>query len=281
MGFLPCKPVDPNFPMPASRRFPLDRSSAGLFILPSLVLVALLGLPLIALIWRAVGWDFFTYAFSPSALTALRLSLVTSLISVAVALAAGTPMAYLLARWKFRGKSALELLVDLPVVLPPSVAGLALLIAFGRQGVFGGWLKAVGITLPFTSAAVVIAQTFVSAPLLVRSARIGFAGVDHQLEEAARVEGASDWQIFRFIMFPLAWRAMLSGVILTWTRALGEFGATILFAGNMEGITQTMPLAIYLGLERGLGVAIALSVLLVFVSLIVLGVTRRLERSQP
>jgi len=157
------------------------------------------------------------------------------------------------------------------------VAGIALLIAFGRQGVFGAWLSAVGISLPFTTAAVVLAQTFVSAPLFVRSARIGFAGIDRQLEEAATVEGANEWQVFRFIMFPLAGRAFLTGLILTWTRALGEFGATLLFAGNLVGKTQTMPLAIFLGFERGLGVAIALSVMLVIVSIILLGVTRRLE----
>jgi molybdate transport system permease protein len=255
----------------------IDRNPGWIFILPSLVLIALLGLPLVALVWRAIGKDFFNNALSPTALSALKLSLLTSTVSVLIALAAGTPLAYILARWRFHGKTALELLIDLPVVLPPSVAGLALLIAFGRQGVFGTWLSAIGITLPFTTAAVVIAQTFVSAPLYVRSARVGFAEIDKQLEEAATVEGANEWQVFRYIMFPLAGRALLTGLILTWTRALGEFGATILFAGNLEGKTQTMPLAIYLGFERGLGVAIALSVMLVVVSIGLLGVIRRLE----
>jgi molybdate transport system permease protein len=155
---------------------------------------------------------------------------------------------------------------------------LALLIAFGRQGVFGGWLDKIGITLPFTTAAVVIAQTFVSAPLFVRSVHVGFAGVDRILEEAATVEGANEWQVFRFVMFPLAGRALLTGLVLTWTRAMGEFGATILFAGNLEGTTQTMPLAIYLGFERGLGVAVALSVMLIVVSILFLAILRRLER---
>jgi molybdate transport system permease protein len=241
------------------------------------MLIALLGLPLLALLMRAVGLDFFSYALSESALAALKLSLVTSSLSVLLSILVGTPLAYMLARWQFKGKTALELLIDLPVILPPSVAGLALLIAFGRQGIFGSWLALFGLSLPFSTAAVVLAQMFVSAPLYVRSARIGFAEIDPQLEEAARVEGASQWQMFREVMIPLAGRALLSGAILAWTRALGEFGATILFAGNLEGVTQTMPLAIYLGFERGLGVAIALSVLLVVISIVLLGMIRKLD----
>ena len=260
------------------RRFSLDSNPGWVFILPSLVLIGLLGLPLLALVWRAIGRDFLGDILSPTALSALRLSLLTSTASVLIAVATGTPLAYILARWNFKGKTAFELLIDLPVVLPPSVAGLALLIAFGRQGVFGAWLSAIGITLPFTTAAVVVAQTFVSAPLFVRSARVGFAGIDRQLEEAATVEGANEFQVFRFIMAPLAGLALLTGLVLTWTRALGEFGATVMFAGNLEGKTQTMPLAIYLGFERGLGVAVALSVMLVVVSIVLLGVMRRLER---
>lgn len=255
-----------------------NSQSDWLFVLPGLLLVALLGLPLLALFLRAIDRDFFAYAFSETAVAALKLSLVTSLISVVISLLIGTPLAYLLARWDFPGRTALELLIDLPVVLPPSVAGLALLIAFGRQGVFGGWLAAVGISLPFTPLAVILAQTFVSAPLYVRSARIGFAEIDPVLEEAAHVEGASQWQIFREVMLPLAARALTSGAILAWTRALGEFGATILFAGNLEGVTQTMPLAIYLGFERSLGVALALSVVLVLVSVALLSLTRKLEK---
>jgi molybdate transport system permease protein len=262
-------------------RFRRWASTPGwVFILPSLVLLALFGLPIFAVFWKSVGDDFFTYALAPTALSALRLSLLTSSLSALLAVAAGMPLAYILARWKFHGKSVLELLVDLPVVLPPSVAGLALLIAFGRQGVFGKWLSPLGISLPFTTAAVVIAQIFVAAPLFVRSAKVGFAEIDPQLEEAAVVEGAGELQLFRFVMLPLAWRSLLTGIILTWTRALGEFGATIMFAGNLEGRTQTMPLAIYLGLERSLGVALALSVLLVLVSVVLLGVLRKLEKKR-
>ena len=156
-------------------------------------------------------------------------------------------------------------MIDLPIVLPPSVAGIALLIAFGRQGVFGSALTSLGITFPLPPR-----QSSLPRPLSRRrcscAARIGFAEIDHQIVEAAYVEGSNEWQLFRFLMFPLAGRATLSGAILAWTRAIGEFGATILFAGNLEGVTQTMPLAIYLGLERSLSIALALSTVLVFVS---------------
>ena len=247
------------------------------FILPSLVLISLIGLPVLALVWRSLNVNIFSFAVSDSAVKALKLSLITSLICVVLSLVTGTPLAYIQAHWKFRGKVLVDLLVDLPVVLPPSVAGIALLLAFGRQGLIGGWLNKLGVALPFTTAAVVMAQVFVSAPLLVRSARIGFAAIDPQLEEAARVEGASNWNVFRLIMLPIAGRALLTGIILTWTRALGEFGATLLFAGNLEGKTQTMPLAIYVGFEQGLGIALVLSVILLAVSLILLTLLRRLE----
>lgn len=247
---------------------------------PGLLLVLLLGLPLLALLMRAAGNHFLNDVISSTALTALRLSLVTSLISVTISILVGTPLAYVLARWNFFGRSALELLIDLPVVLPPSVAGLALLIAFGRQGIFGSLLAPLGISLPFTTAAVVVAQTFVSAPLFVRSARVGFAEVDAQLEEAALVEGANQWQMFLNVMAPLAGRALISGAMMTWTRAIGEFGATILFAGNLPGVTQTMPLAIYLGFERNLDVAVVLSIELVLVSILLLILMKKLDGKQ-
>jgi molybdate transport system permease protein len=255
-----------------------DGHSSWLFIVPAVFLLGLFGLPLVALFARSINADFFDNAFSEQAFKALRLSLFTSTITTACAMIFGTPLAYMLARWKFRFKSWVELLVDLPIVLPPSVAGLALLIAFGRRGMFGPALGILGLSLPFTTLAVILAQIFVAAPLYVRSARIGFMEIDRQLEEAARVEGASQWQLFYEVMFPLAGRALLSGAILTWTRALGEFGATILFAGNLEGITQTMPMAIYLGFERNLGIALALSVVLVIVSIFLLMLTKKLER---
>ena len=259
-------------------RFLNDGHLNWVFIIPSALLLSLFVLPLFALFVRSLNKEFFSYAFSEQAFMALRLSLVTSTITTGGAILFGTPLAYILARWKFRFKSWIELFIDLPIILPPSVAGLVLLIAFGRRGLFGSALNILGISLPFTAAAVVLAQTFVAAPLYVRSARVGFSEIDKQLEEAAHVEGANQWQLFYEVMFPLAGRALLSGAILTWTRALGEFGATILFAGNLEGVTQTMPMAIYLGFERNLGIALTLSVVLVVVSVFLLMLTRRLEK---
>ena len=260
-------------------RFFHDGHLNWVFIIPGSILLALFALPLFALFVRSINKDFFTNALSEQVFMALRLSLITSTITTGSAILLGTPLAYILARWKFASKSWLELLIDLPIVLPPSVAGLALLIAFGRRGIFGPALDILGISLPFTTTAVILAQIFVAAPLYVRSARVGFKEIDKQLEEAAHVEGANQWQLFYEVMFPLAGRALLSGAILTWTRALGEFGATILFAGNLEGVTQTMPMAIYLGFERNLGTALTLAMVLVVVSVLLLMFTKRLERS--
>jgi molybdate transport system permease protein len=253
--------------------------SKWLFIVPSALLIALFFIPMFALLERSLDENFFISAFSQQAFQALRLSLITSTITTGGTVLFGTLLSYILARWRFRLKAGIELMIDLPIVLPPSVAGLALLMAFGRRGLFGPALEIFGISLPFTTAAVVLAQAFVAAPLYIRSARIGFAGIDKQLEEAAQVEGANQWQLFSAVMLPLASRALLSGAILTWTRSLGEFGATILFAGNLEGVTQTMPMAIYLGFERDLGVALALSVVLIIVSTILLIITRKLDRT--
>jgi molybdate transport system permease protein len=161
-------------------------------------------------------------------------------------------------------------LIDLPTVLPPAVAGVALLLAFGRRGLLGSYLEAAGLHIAFTQTAVVIAQTFISAPLFIKAAIVGFGAVERELEQAASLDGASRWEVFRHITIPLAWTALLSGAVLAWARALGEFGATIIFAGNFPGRTQTMPLAIYIGFELDLGVAITLSIILVGFSFLVL-----------
>lgn len=248
-------------------------------ILPAVVLVFLLAAPLVALVLRALDSAALAAALTPRSLQALRLSVVSSVTALGIIVVLGTPLAFALAWWNFRGKRAIETLVDLPLVLPPSVAGLALLLAFGRQGLFGRELTALGLSLPFTTFAVILAQAFVSAPLYIRSARTGFAGLDVQVEEAALVEGASTWQLFSLVTLPLSRRAIASGAILAFARAIGEFGATILFAGNLPGVTQTMPLAIYLGFETSLSMAIALSVVLVVVSVLLLWGLRRLEGS--
>jgi molybdate transport system permease protein len=248
-----------------------------LIILPAFGLTVLLAAPLIALLLRGLRSEALRAAISDQSLQALRLTTLSSLSALGIIVLLGTPLAFALAWWEFRGKRAAEILVDLPLVLPPSVAGLALLLAFGRQGLLGQELSALGISLPFTTFAVVLAQVFVSAPLYVRSARTGFAGLDIQIEEAALVEGASVWQLFSRVTLPLSRRALASGAVLALARAIGEFGATILFAGNLPGVTQTMPLAIYLGFETSLDMAIALSVALVLVSVLLLWGLRRTE----
>jgi molybdate transport system permease protein len=207
---------------------------------------------------------------------ALRVTAVTTLLTLLAVVVVGTPLAYLLARRAFRGKWLVELAVDLPLVLPPVVAGVALLMAFGRRGLLGPPLSAFGIELPFTLAAVVLAQIFVAGPFYVRSARVGFAGVDHAIEEAAAIDGASAWQAFRHVTAPLALPGIAGGAVLCFGRALSEFGATLMFAGNFMGETQTMSLAIMQAMETDLTGALALSVLLVVAAALVLLVARGL-----
>jgi molybdate transport system permease protein len=231
------------------------------------------------LLLRGAAPSVVEYLADPQVQHALRLSLQTSTATIGLAILCGTPLAYALARWDFFGRRAIEALIDLTLVLPPAVAGIALLMAFGRRGLLGPTLEFAGITLPFTVSAVVLAQLFVAAPFFVRAARLAFEAISPQIEEAAAILGASPWQRFRLIMLPTAQRGLLAGLALCWTRALSEFGATILFAGNMPGRTQTMPLAIYLGLERDLDVALALSIILLGVSALLLFALRRFERA--
>jgi molybdate transport system permease protein len=211
-----------------------------------------LGLPVALLVARALfGGSLAAALGSGPVVDALALSLITTAISLTLTIALATPLAHLLARRRFRGASFVETIVDLPIVLPPSVAGLALLLAFGRRGILGEPLASLGIELPFTTVAVVIAQMFVSAPYFIRAARAGFLGVDRHYEDAARVDGASERQLTWAITLPLAAPALASGIVMTWARALGEFGATIMFAGNFEGRTQTLPLVVYGEFQAG------------------------------
>jgi molybdate transport system permease protein len=246
------------------------------------VLLAFILIPLLAIFVRGVqDWQILRPLDDPVVRDALKLSLITTAIALFLSVAFGTPTAYLLARHRFRGRSVVSTLIDMPMVLPPAVAGIALLIAFGRRGVLGPTLSDFfGIELPFTMAAVVIAQTFVAMPLYVRSARAGFETIDDEYLQIAATMGLSPFTIFRSITLPMTLPALLSGAVLTWARALGEFGATIMFAGNFIGRTQTMPLAIYQSLEGGdLSTAIALSGILIIVSFAVLIIFQMLARS--
>lgn len=236
----------------------------------SLPMLAFLALPLLALVLRIPPMSLLGTLGEPGVRQAIGISLQTSLITVALTVFFGSPLAYLLARRSFRGKRLVEALVDLPIVLPPAVAGVALLIAFGRRGILGGTLDLWGVQIAFTPLAVVLAQIFIAAPLFIRSAAIGFASVEPELEQAAGLDGASSWAVFRLVTLPLSRYALLSGVMMTWARALGEFGATIIFAGNFPGRTQTMPLAIYLGFELDMAVALTLSVIMLGLSFITL-----------
>jgi molybdate transport system permease protein len=203
---------------------------------------------------------------------ALRLSLVCSLASTAVAIVLGVPLAWVLARLRFPGKSLLRGLTTLPMVLPPVVGGVALLLAFGRRGLLGAPIAgATGLSLPFTTAGVIVAESFVAMPFLVITVEAGLRSMDVRFEEAARTLGARRWTVFRRITLPLIGPSLAAGAVLAWSRALGEFGATITFAGNFPGTTQTAPLAIYIDLEsQQVPSAVILSLLLVVVSLAVL-----------
>ncbi len=210
--------------------------------------------------------------------TAIGLSLITTGISSLFIVIFGTPFAYLLARYGFRGKRIVSVLVTLPIVMPPAVAGLALLLIFGRRGLLGSPLQDIGLSIPFTTFAVILAQVFISAPFYLRSARVGFESIPTEIEEAGQVDGADGWTLFRTITLPLAWRAILAGLVLSWARALGEFGATLFFAGSLQGVTQTMPLLVYSVFERNVDAAIWTGILLLGLAVIALLIAQWLRR---
>ena len=238
--------------------------------LASLPLVCFLLLPTAGLLLRVSPQEVLGSLMDPQAAQAVSLSIWTTLTTVILTICCGTPVAYLIARKEFPGKWALDALIDLPIVLPPSVAGIALLVTFGRRSLAGGLLGSLGIELPFTAGAVVLAQLFVASPYYVKTLAVAFASVDRDLEQAAAIDGASRMQVFRRVTLPLSLRGALGGAIMTWARALGEFGATILFAGNFPGRTQTMPLAIYIGFEMDMHVALSLAAILLVTSFAVL-----------
>ena len=236
---------------------------AGIFFL-------FIGIPLVSLLFRESPALVWSEMLQPDVFQALQLSLLTTTLSALVAVLFGLPVAYVLARTNFPGRKLLETLVTLPTVLPPVVAGVALLLAFGRVGLLGRYLDMFGITIPFTTVAVVMAQTFVAAPFFINSTKAGLEQLDRRYEMAAYTLRASPFYAFRRVVLPLIRPALLAGIGLSWARALGEFGATITFAGNFPGTTQTMPIAVYIASESDLDKSIALSVVLLAVSFAIL-----------
>ncbi|WTT40818.1 ABC transporter permease [Kitasatospora sp. NBC_00085] len=240
-------------------------------LLPALLGLAFLVLPVVGLLVRAPWSSLSDQLTSTEVWEALRLSLVCATAATGVSLVLGVPLAWLLARTDLPGRRLVRALVTLPLVLPPVVGGVALLLVLGRRGIVGSWLdSAFGITLPFTTTGVIIAEAFVAMPFLVISVEGALRAADPRYEEAAATLGASRLTAFRRVTLPLIAPGIAAGAVLAWARALGEFGATITFAGNFPGRTQTMPLAVYLAMESDPEAAIALSLVLLVVSVAVL-----------
>jgi molybdate transport system permease protein len=259
-------------PKPAARisRRTGRRAPFGFAPLAAVALV-FVTLPLVALLVRAPWRDLPGDLAAPGVLTALRLSLVCSLGALCLSLVFGVPLAWLLARVRFRGRNVVRALVLMPMVLPPVVGGVALLLAFGRNGLAGQWLdRLFGVTLPFSTAGAMLAETFVAMPFLVITVEGGIRAMDRRYEDAAATLGAGRWTTFRRVTLPLIAPSLAAGSALCWARALGEFGATITFAGNLPGTTQTMPLAVYIALQNNVDAAIALSLVMLAISAVVL-----------
>jgi molybdate transport system permease protein len=241
-------------------------------LLPAVAGVVFLVLPLAGLLARTPWATLPQRLAEPTVLAALKLSLLTATLATLLCILLGVPLAWLLARVEFPGRRLVRALVTVPLVLPPVVGGIALLLALGRRGLVGSWLDSTfGMTLPFTTAGVVVAESFVALPFLVIAVEGALRGADTRYEEAAATLGATRWITFTHVTLPLVAPGIAAGAVLCWARALGEFGATITFAGNFPGITQTMPLAVYQTLESGdLAGAVVLSLVLLAVSVTIL-----------
>jgi len=250
---------------------------AGLALLLTLAMT-FIALPLVALFLKSPPETILRSLHDPVVMDALRLSLATSTLTTLIVVLMGTPVAYVSARFHYFGKDMADSLIDLPVIMPPAVAGIALLMAFGRMGIVGQHLNALGISIAFTTLAVIIAQVFVSSPFYIRQARTSFEDVDQAYENAARTLGASRVYTFFHVILPIAMNGLISGAIMAFARSLGEFGATIMFAGNFQGRTQTMPLAIYTAMQGDLDVSLCLAIILVTISFVVIVLVKILTR---
>ncbi|HET7627379.1 MAG TPA: ABC transporter permease [Bacillales bacterium] len=245
-------------------------AGAVLLAIACAIVIAFLLLPMLAVFFHVEPAALRRQLTSPLALKALRLSVTTTFVSLGLIVLFGTPLAYFLSRGSFRGKAVLEVLLQMPIVLPPAVAGVGLLLVFGRLGWIGRAFSELGIPIAFTATAVVMAQSFVAAPFYIQAARAAFGNVDEDLVNVSRTLGVSKLRTFFRVVVPLSFPGLVTGAALSWGRALGEFGATIMFAGNLPGKTQTLPLAIYTGMQTNLGEAVAMSALLVTVAFLLL-----------
>jgi molybdate transport system permease protein len=262
-------------PLPGQSRPPFTQRPSLLVVVAVVIAVAFFALPLVGLLLRAPWSELGEQLVSRPVRTALELSMICSLAATFISLALGVPLAWTLARTTFPGRSLVRALTTLPMIVPPVVGGVALLLAFGRRGFAGRLLdQAFGITLPFTTAGAILAETFVAMPFLVITVEAGLRSANRRFEDAAATLGAGRWMTFRRVTLPLISPSLWAGAALAWARALGEFGATITFAGNLPGATQTMPLAVYLALETRLEAAITLSLILLIVSITILVLLR-------
>jgi molybdate transport system permease protein len=261
--------------IPSRTREAALKAGMALLLILAMTFIAL---PVVALFLKSPLDTTFRSLHDPMVIDALRLSLMTSTITTITIVVMGTPIAYVSARFSYFGKELGDSVIDLPVIMPPAVAGIALLVAFGRMGIVGHNLNALGINIAFTTLAVIIAQVFVSSPFYIRQARTSFEDVDLSFENAARTLGASRIYTFFHVILPIAMNGLISGAIMAFARSLGEFGATIMFAGNFQGRTQTMPLAIYTAMQGDLDVSLCLAIILVAFSFTVIFLVKTLTR---
>ena len=239
-----------------------------------------LAFPIIALLIRVTPDMFFTTLKDPDVVRALWLSLFTTVITLTIVIVVGTPFAYFHSRYSYPGKVVVDTLIDLPLVLPPAVAGVALLVLYGRAGILGHYFNMFGISIAFTTLAVIMAQIFVASPFYLRQAKSLFEQIDPAYEQTARTLGASSFRILALVTIPMTAGGLISGAVMTFGRALGEFGATIMFAGNLPGVTQTMPLAVYVGMEGDINVGLTISILLVIISFAIMIVVRIIQKME-
>jgi molybdate transport system permease protein len=264
---------------PAKNRITRVLACTGAGILIAAVTLYLL-LPIIALFFRTTPDLFVASLADPEVISALTLSLMTSVISLAIVILVGTPFAYIHCRNQYPGKMVVDTIIDLPLVLPPAVAGLALLVLYGRAGLVGKYAALLGVPIAFTTIAVIMAQIFVASPFYLRQAKSLFDQLDPAYELTARTLGASPARVFMQVVIPLTAGGLVSGAVMTFGRALGEFGATIMFAGNLPGVTQTMPLAVYVNMAGDFNAGLTISILLVLISFAIMIAVRLLARHE-